>query len=485
MSRQSEALLARQRERLTAILQDHPEGLGPGAIAILYAERHGPIPPRVVRQRLGELTAEGRLQSEGATRARIYRLVEESDPGVKSSGPPMDPSPADAIAASSTASPGLLPSAEGAEVQALVRRPVSERPVVGYDPGLLEAYRPGETWYVPDDVRAELHRIGRTPAQNRPAGTYARDIFENLLIDLSWSSSRLEGNRYTRLDTEELLRFGNEAPGTDERERQMILNHKAAIEMIVEGAEEVDLDRPTILGLHGLLSENLVGGRHNEGRLRTAIVRITDSPFVPLAIPQKLEELFDLMLRTARAIPDPFEQAFFMMVHLPYLQPFYDVNKRTSRLAANIPLIKANLCPLSFVDVPETGYVEGIMGVYELGRVDLLRDVFVWAYERSCARYAVVRAALGEPDPIRLRYREELRAVVREMVEAREMPDAAALRAWGERNAVLPEDADAFVQNARADLLDLHPGILHRYRLRPSQFDAWDAAARGGRRDGR
>ncbi len=67
-------------------------------------------------------------------------------------------------------------------------------------------------------------------------------------------------------------------------------------------------------------------------------------------------------------IIDPFEQAFFLMVHLPYLQPFEDVNKPVSRLAANIPLIRHNLCPLSFIDVPQQAYVDGMIGIYELNR---------------------------------------------------------------------------------------------------------------------
>ena len=66
--------------------------------------------------------------------------------------------------------------------------------------------------------------------------------------------------------------------------------------------------------------------------------------------------------------PNPFEQAFFVTLHLPYLQPFEDVNKRVSRLAANIPLIHHNLCPLSFMDVPEDLYINGLLGVYELNR---------------------------------------------------------------------------------------------------------------------
>ena len=109
----------------------------------------------------------------------------------------------------------------------------------------------------------------------------------------------------------------------------------------------------------------------------------------------------------------------FVMAQLPYLQPFDDVNKRVSRLAANIPLIKANFVPLSFEDVPRDLYTEAILGVYEMKRVELLRDVFIWAYGRSAARYAAVRQSLGEPDPFRLQYRSELRDVIGRVIRGR------------------------------------------------------------------
>src|SRR5207249_1135095 len=123
------------------------------------------------------------------------------------------------------------------------------------------------------------------------------------------------------------------------------------------------------------------------GRLRRMAVGIGGSVFIPLSIPQSVEALFNLIIDTAAQIKDAFEQAFFAMVHLPYLQPFEDVNKRVSRLAANIPFIKHNLSPLSFIEVPESLYVEGILGVYELNRIELLRDLFAWAYAQSCKQY--------------------------------------------------------------------------------------------------
>src|SRR6185437_14591451 len=113
------------------------------------------------------------------------------------------------------------------------------------------------------------------------------------------------------------------------------------------------------------------------------------------------------------------------MVHIPYLQPFEDVNKRVSRLAANIPLIRLNLAPLSFVDVPRDLYVQGLLGVYECADVSLLKDVFIYAYEHSAARYSEVRQTLGDPDPFRLRYREAIRQVISEVI-TRALPPPAA-----------------------------------------------------------
>ena len=145
-------------------------------------------------------------------------------------------------------------------------------------------------------------------------------------------------------------------------------------------------------------------------------------------MPQRLEELFGIIISMAREIRDPFEQAFFVMVHLPYLQPFEDVNKRVSRLAANIPLIRHNLCPLSFIDVPERAYVDAMLGVYELNRIELLRDVFVWAYERSCQQYLAVRRELVPPDTFRLRYRQALSETVKAIVLQLQSPTRETVR---------------------------------------------------------
>lgn len=254
----------------------------------------------------------------------------------------------------------------------------------------------------------------------------------------------------------------------------MILNHKDAIEFLVGTADEIGFNRYTILNLHALLANNLLPDPEAAGRLRRIAVGIERSVFLPLEVPQLIDECFDQVLATASAIADPYEQAFFVMVQLPYLQPFDDVNKRVSRLSANIPLIKVNLSPLSFEGVPRRTYTEAMLGVYEMNRIELLRDVFLWACERSAARYAAVRQSLGEPDPFRLRHREALREVVGGVVRGRMTRQKAAdyIDMWT-RDHIDQAEREQFRATAENELSGLHEGNFARYQIRPSEFADW------------
>ena len=337
-----------------------------------------------------------------------------------------------------------------------------------------DSYRPNVSSYLTPKERTHLHEVGRPSAGHQPAGTFAKQILNRLLIDLSWNSSRLEGNTYSLLDTKRLIDFGQEAEGKDRLEAQMILNHKDAIEFLVSSAEDIGFNRYTILNLHALLANNLLSDPMAAGRLRHIAVGIEKSAYQPLEMPQLIEECFDQMLATAAAIKDPFEQSIFVMVQFPYLQPFDDVNKRVSRLAANIPLIKGNLSPLSFTDVSRPTYTEAILGVYELNKIDLLKDVFIWAYERSAARYAAVRQSLGEPDPLKLRHRSALREIVGEVIRHRMNRKAADahITAWAQQK-IEPAERNEFRAIAESELLGLHEGNFARYQIRPSEFEAW------------
>lgn len=452
-------------DRILSIVAASSNGAGKGQVARALKKVAS---ARTITRRLAELAAANRLEVTGKARALRYVL-----PVIRGSG--------DLVAGSSSVTGegtvDLPVSVEGRKLRELVRRPVTERRPVGYKRDFIEGYLPNKTWYLPLSARKRLHQLGTPSRDERPAGTYARGILDRLLIDLSWASSRLEGNTYSRLETRDLIERGQAAEGKDQREAQMILNHKAAIEMLVDNVEEIGFDAYTLRNLHAILSENLLGDPAMSGRLRTRIVEIEGTVFHPLAIPQQIEEYFQMVLEKAGAIDDPFEQAFFAMVQLPYLQPFIDVNTRVSRLAANIPLIQTNLCPLSFVDVPEHAYFQGILGVYELNRVELLRDVFVWAYERSCQRLMAIQDTLPTPDPVRLRNREQLSSVVAEIVRSTGDISAERVRERAIR-VVVPADVDRFVEIAIQELFNLHEGNVARYRLTLPEYRKWRALRR-------
>ncbi|MBL9179328.1 MAG: Fic family protein [Verrucomicrobiaceae bacterium] len=445
-------------DAILEVMDGHPAGVTLGELMLVKKLR---LSTRTLQRRLERLVAEQRLVAVGTTRARRYYLPSQNTPGSETRS-----------AASKTPASTVF-GTEAQKLRAAIRRPVTQRTPVGYQGRFLDAYQPNKTFYLPAATRKQLLQMGQVGLSELPAGTYLRQVLQRLLVDLSWNSSRLEGNTYSLLETQRLLELGSSAEGHSARETQMILNHKAAIEMLAEEAEGIGFNRHTICNLHAMLSDNLMSEPEACGRLRSRAVGISGTVFHPLEVPQLIEQRFDQLLAKAEAIGDPFEQAFFIMVHLPYLQPFEDVNKRVSRLAANIPLIRHNLCPLSFIEVEQADYVDGTLVVYEQTRVECLRDVFVWAYQRSCARYAAVRQSLGDPDPFRLKHRAVIGDAVRAVVQGK-MNAAATKRALTKHAAALPAAERAqFIKVVQKELSALHPGSIMRYRLRPGEFAAW------------
>jgi hypothetical protein len=437
---------------------------GASAQQILQALPAPMIPLRTLQYRLKNLVTSGRLIKHGKGRWARYAL----------SVSPLA-SDTSALAAPPESEESVIPlSSPSLAIRDYVRQVVELRKPVGYDRGFLDGYRPNVSFYLAEHERLHLASVGKPQIAEQPAGTYARHILSRLLIDLAWNSSRLEGNSYSLLDTKRLIELGEEAEGRQHVEMQMILNHKDAIEFLVNTADEIGFNRYTILNLHALLANNLLADTTAPGRLRYMAVGIERSAFHPLELPQRIEEAFDQILATAAAITDPFEQALFIMAQLPYLQPFDDVNKRVSRLAANIPLIKSNLSPLSFADVPRQAYTEAVLGVYELNKLDLLKDVFIWAYERSAARYAAIRQSIGEPDPFRFRYRTQLREIIAHLIRSgvSRRGVAASLEAWPNA-AIEPKDRKHFNEVVEIELLSVHEGNFARYQIRPSEFAAW------------
>ncbi len=293
-------------------------------------------------------------------------------------------------------------------------KPANRRKAVGYNPLLIEEYLPNEThWFSSKTIRDMTQAGGGRKVE---ASTYSHAISQKLLVDLSYASSSLEGNTYNYLDTQALIEYGQVADGKASDETQMILNHKEAIVYLIDHVDEIGVDVREVRTMQALLSRGLIEP-HEVGAVRQRIVSIGNSAYTPMAIPQRLEEELLKIVTKADAIEDPFEQSLFLMTTISYLQYFVDVNKRTGRLMANVPLLKAGLAPLSFMSVDRAQYARGLLAYYELGRHDLIAQVFAEGYIESANRYDAYLGRDRKTVELEYRRRNDLYGAVKDYVQ--------------------------------------------------------------------
>ena len=359
-----------------------------------------------VNRYLASLAHGGTVQKLGsgpATRYRIPGPVHHEVSAVAST----------VATAKATAAIKLPWSAQALELRAQLQAPIATRQPVTYRRHFVDDYVPNQSQLLSAELATSLWDAGRVQGQ-QPASTYARKVLEQLLIDLSWHSSRLEGNRKSLLDTKALFAKGR-TPG-DDLEASMLLNHKDAIEFMVDAVPEYGITVPVIRNIQSLLMQGLLENLDSLGAIRQTVVNITDSVYIPTQVPNLLEEMLRLFVEKARHIKNPVEAAFFLWVNIAYLQPFEDGNKRTSRLCANLPLMLSNCAPLSFLDVEPQDYASAVTGVYERLDMRLATELFAWTYRRSIEKYRVILESMGGPDPFRARLREQLGDAVRNVV---------------------------------------------------------------------
>ena len=251
----------------------------------------------------------------------------------------------------------------------------------------------------------------------------------------------------------------------------MILNHKEAIQYVVDNINEITVAGTDIYNIHALLSNNLLVDPAMSGRLRRMPVGISGSRYMPLEDQSEIREEFDVLIHKAANISDPFEQAFFLLVHIPYLQAFEDVNKRTSRVVSNIPLLKADLLPMSFVFVDEGAYADSLIGVYELNNPELLRKVYIDAYMVSAENYRVLRGEIEVPEKSALAYRDFVREAVRRSVIEWKAFRYEDILSMAEEADIPKEDRREVVDYVRREFQGLHEGNVIRYKLRPEDLE--------------
>ncbi|HEV7780157.1 MAG TPA: hypothetical protein VGO58_02770 [Chitinophagaceae bacterium] len=344
---------------------------------------------------------------------------------------------------------------------------------VSYHRRFLEEYEPQKTSYLSDEDKENLAAIGKTGNPGQPGATYAKLIFPRFLADLTYNSCRLEGNPYSLPEVQQLIKLDDTPGDKTVKETQMIVNHKQAIEFLVFAEEELALNRHTLTNLHAILSDNLLPDPALYGRLRSMPLKPELSVYTPPDNPRLIEEMFGMILEKATQIEDTFEQSFFLMVHLPYLQPFDHVNDQVSRLAMNIPFIKNNLSPVSFAGVSVDSYNKGLSEVYKTNRFALLRDVFIAAYKRSAQLYADFQLPPGDPALFKIKYREQFRKLVSRVVTGAFTREQASVLIKEKSLDIEEKDRPKFIEYADTELLCLHEGNFGRFRIRPEEFKVW------------
>jgi len=433
------------------ILEQHPDGLSRGEISNNLSFD---IENKTLYRKLSQLFTANLIQKTGDRRATKYFHLETGKKPDKDISHPIF-------------------SEISMKALKYLDNPTHSRPVMSYNRAFLDEYVPNETHYVPLEAREQLRKQGVRLDKELTAGTYAKQICERLLIDLSYNSSRLEGNTYSLLDTERLVVEGITADGKVHEDSVMIMNHKEAILFLVENAEDIELNPFTIFNLHNLLSQDLLANPESCGDVRKIEVSIGKSTYKPLNNPHLIKEALELLLLKARKIDDPFEQSFFVLAHMSYLQAFEDVNKRTARLSSNIPFIKQNLCPLSFTDISRNDYSAAVLLVYETNNTAPMVELFCHAYLRSCEQYQATKESLGEIDAFRVQYRQQRKQVMGQVIQdnlhGKNIEDH--IEKYCQENTI--EQSDRFTAMAITDLESLHIGAIIGLGVTAKQFEMW------------
>jgi len=240
--------------------------------------------------------------------------------------------------------------------------------------------------FMADELRA-LHAATETYRTHMAAlePIQIKKETERLTIDLSWKSSRIEGNTYDLIETETLLKEHKEAQGRSKEEARMLLNHKAALDYIFSRKDFKTLTRAKIEDLHRLLVEDLgvpLG-------LRRHAVRITGTNYHPLDNEHQIREAIEKAIDAINMQEEPIVKAFMTVLLVSYVQPFADGNKRTARILGDAILLSYDHCPLSYRSVDESAYKKAMILFYEQQSFAAFKELFIEQYLFAARTYFV------------------------------------------------------------------------------------------------
>ena len=212
---------------------------------------------------------------------------------------------------------------------------------------------------------------------------YKKDM-ERLAIDLSWKSSQIEGNTYSLLETERLLKEKKTASGKSKDEAVMLLNHKDAIDFIVEDPDYLKtLTIARIENIHGILVKELNVDRN----IRRRRVGITGTNYVPLDNEFQIREALKSVCDLVNSRDNIFEKSLLLLLLISYIQPFNDGNKRVARIVGNAQLIAAGYCPISFRTVDSIDYKKAMLLFYEQNNITAFKEIFIEQFDFAVNNY--------------------------------------------------------------------------------------------------
>jgi Fic family protein len=207
---------------------------------------------------------------------------------------------------------------------------------------------------------------------------------ERLAIDLSWKSSQIEGNTYSLLETERLLKEKETASGKTKDEAVMLLNHKTAIDFIIANTDYLaPLTVARIEDIHSILVSEL----SIERNLRKRRVGISGTNYKPLDNEFQIKEALLNMCELINNKENIFEKALLALVLISYIQPFMDGNKRTARIVSNAILVNKKHCPISFRTVDSIEYKKAMLLFYEQNNISAIKELFISQFEFAVNTY--------------------------------------------------------------------------------------------------
>jgi len=229
----------------------------------------------------------------------------------------------------------------------------------------------------------ELQKIFQHNVSQLSENEYRKE-FERLAIDLSWKSSQIEGNTYSLLETERLLREKETAAGKTREEATMLFNHKDALYFIIENPDYLSpLAVSKIEDIHGILTKELSVERN----IRKRRVGISGTNYRPLDNEFQISEALHKTCNLINSKKSVFEKALLSLVLISYIQPFMDGNKRTARIVSNAILMNEKYCPLSFRTVDSIDYKKAMLLFYEQNNISNFKEIFINQFEFAVNTY--------------------------------------------------------------------------------------------------